>query len=141
MTERDWHRLEITKRIIVRQQKRFERNFAAAERRYFCVEGRLEQAERRMDRMERYADRIQTRLARHIPNLESSILRRGATGPPDRPDPCPAGAADQRPHCARASLKKWLDLYSSTGRSSRSSTVRPTRAKSSSDSSAFRRLM
>jgi phytoene dehydrogenase-like protein len=32
---------------------------------------------------ERYADRIQERLARHIPNLESSILRRVALGPHD----------------------------------------------------------
>ena len=35
------------------------------------------------DLRERYADRIQARLARHIPNLESSILRRVALGPPD----------------------------------------------------------
>jgi phytoene dehydrogenase-like protein len=32
---------------------------------------------------ERYADRIQARLARHIPNLEGSILRRVALGPHD----------------------------------------------------------
>lgn len=32
---------------------------------------------------ERYADRIQERLARHIPNLESSILRRVVLGPHD----------------------------------------------------------
>lgn len=32
---------------------------------------------------ERYADQIQARLARHIPNLESSILRRVALGPHD----------------------------------------------------------
>jgi phytoene dehydrogenase-like protein len=32
---------------------------------------------------ERYADRIQARLARHIPNLESSILERVALGPHD----------------------------------------------------------
>jgi phytoene dehydrogenase-like protein len=32
---------------------------------------------------ELYADRIQARLARHIPNLESSILRRVAVGPHD----------------------------------------------------------
>jgi phytoene dehydrogenase-like protein len=32
---------------------------------------------------ERYADRIQERLARHIPNLESSILKRVALGPHD----------------------------------------------------------
>src|SRR4029077_4761752 len=32
---------------------------------------------------ERYADRIQARLSRHIPNLESSILKRVALGPPD----------------------------------------------------------
>jgi phytoene dehydrogenase-like protein len=32
---------------------------------------------------ERYADRIQARLARHIPNLESSIVRRIALGPHD----------------------------------------------------------
>jgi phytoene dehydrogenase-like protein len=32
---------------------------------------------------ERYADRIQARLARHIPNLESSILKRVALGPHD----------------------------------------------------------
>lgn len=32
---------------------------------------------------ERYADRIQSRLARHIPNLESSIMKRVALGPHD----------------------------------------------------------
>ena len=32
---------------------------------------------------ERYADRIQARIARHIPNLESSILKRVALGPHD----------------------------------------------------------
>jgi phytoene dehydrogenase-like protein len=32
---------------------------------------------------ERYADRIEARLARHIPNLESSILNRVALGPHD----------------------------------------------------------
>jgi phytoene dehydrogenase-like protein len=32
---------------------------------------------------ERYADRIQARLARHVPNLESSILRRVSLGPHD----------------------------------------------------------
>jgi phytoene dehydrogenase-like protein len=32
---------------------------------------------------ERYADRIQARLARHIPNLESSMLKRVALGPHD----------------------------------------------------------
>jgi len=32
---------------------------------------------------ERYADRIQARLARHIPNLESSIVGRVALGPHD----------------------------------------------------------
>jgi phytoene dehydrogenase-like protein len=32
---------------------------------------------------ERYADRIQARLARHLPNLESSILQRVALGPHD----------------------------------------------------------
>jgi len=32
---------------------------------------------------ERYADRIQARLARHVPNLESSILQRVALGPHD----------------------------------------------------------
>jgi phytoene dehydrogenase-like protein len=32
---------------------------------------------------ERYADRIQARLARHIPNLESSVLKRVALGPHD----------------------------------------------------------
>ena len=32
---------------------------------------------------ERYADRIQARLARHIPNLESSIVQRVALGPHD----------------------------------------------------------
>ena len=32
---------------------------------------------------ERYADRVQARLARHIPNLESSILKRVALGPHD----------------------------------------------------------
>jgi phytoene dehydrogenase-like protein len=40
---------------------------------------------------ERYADRIQARLARHIPNLESSILARTALSPADlhasRPGP------------------------------------------------------
>src|SRR5262249_56917874 len=30
-----------------------------------------------------YADRIQARLARHIPNLESSLVRRVALGPHD----------------------------------------------------------
>jgi phytoene dehydrogenase-like protein len=35
------------------------------------------------DLRERYADRIQARLARHIPNLESSILKRVALGPHD----------------------------------------------------------
>jgi phytoene dehydrogenase-like protein len=35
------------------------------------------------DARERYADRIQARLARHIPDLESSILRRVALGPHD----------------------------------------------------------
>jgi phytoene dehydrogenase-like protein len=35
------------------------------------------------DLRERYADRIQARLARHIPNLDSSILRRVALGPHD----------------------------------------------------------
>lgn len=35
------------------------------------------------DVRERYADRIQARLARHIPNLESSIARRVALGPHD----------------------------------------------------------
>jgi phytoene dehydrogenase-like protein len=35
------------------------------------------------DARERYADRIQARLARHIPNLESSIVRRVALGPHD----------------------------------------------------------
>ncbi|HVA32083.1 MAG TPA: NAD(P)/FAD-dependent oxidoreductase [Gaiellaceae bacterium] len=35
------------------------------------------------DLRERYADRIQARLARHLPNLESSILRRVALGPHD----------------------------------------------------------
>src|SRR5436309_3166823 len=35
------------------------------------------------DARERYADRIQERLARHIPNLESSIVRRAALGPHD----------------------------------------------------------
>jgi phytoene dehydrogenase-like protein len=32
---------------------------------------------------ERYADRIQERLARHLPNLESSVLRRVVLGPHD----------------------------------------------------------
>jgi phytoene dehydrogenase-like protein len=32
---------------------------------------------------ERYADRIQARLARHIPNLQSSVLKRVALGPHD----------------------------------------------------------
>ncbi len=35
------------------------------------------------DLRERYADRIQARLARHIPNLESSILRRVSLSPDD----------------------------------------------------------
>ena len=35
------------------------------------------------DLRERYADRIQARLAKHIPNLESSILKRVALGPHD----------------------------------------------------------
>ncbi|HUZ14897.1 MAG TPA: NAD(P)/FAD-dependent oxidoreductase [Gaiellaceae bacterium] len=35
------------------------------------------------DLRERYADRIQQRIARHVPNLESSILRRVALGPHD----------------------------------------------------------
>jgi phytoene dehydrogenase-like protein len=35
------------------------------------------------DLRERYADRIQARLARHIPNLESSIVARAALGPHD----------------------------------------------------------
>ncbi|HEY2542974.1 MAG TPA: NAD(P)/FAD-dependent oxidoreductase [Gaiellaceae bacterium] len=35
------------------------------------------------DLRERYADRIQARLAKHIPNLESSIVRRVALGPHD----------------------------------------------------------
>jgi phytoene dehydrogenase-like protein len=35
------------------------------------------------ERRERYADRIQARLAHHIPNLESSIVRRVALGPHD----------------------------------------------------------
>ena len=35
------------------------------------------------DLRERYADRIQARLARHIPNLESSILKRVSLGPHD----------------------------------------------------------
>jgi phytoene dehydrogenase-like protein len=35
------------------------------------------------DLRERYADRIQQRIARHIPNLESSILKRVALGPHD----------------------------------------------------------
>ncbi len=35
------------------------------------------------DLRERYADRIQRRIARHIPNLESSILRRVSLGPHD----------------------------------------------------------
>jgi phytoene dehydrogenase-like protein len=35
------------------------------------------------DLRERYADRIQARIARHIPNLESSILRRTALSPAD----------------------------------------------------------
>jgi phytoene dehydrogenase-like protein len=35
------------------------------------------------DLRERYADRIQARLARHIPNLESTILKRVALGPHD----------------------------------------------------------
>ena len=42
---------------------------------------------------ERYADRIQARLARHIPNLESSILRADALSPADlaggEPEPPP----------------------------------------------------
>jgi phytoene dehydrogenase-like protein len=35
------------------------------------------------DLRERYADRIQARIARHIPNLESSILGRTALSPAD----------------------------------------------------------
>ena len=35
------------------------------------------------DARERYADRIQARLARHIPNLESALVRRVALGPHD----------------------------------------------------------
>jgi phytoene dehydrogenase-like protein len=35
------------------------------------------------DARERYADRIQARLAQHIPNLESSIVKRVALGPHD----------------------------------------------------------
>jgi phytoene dehydrogenase-like protein len=35
------------------------------------------------DLRERYADRVQARLARHIPNLESSIVRRVTLGPHD----------------------------------------------------------
>jgi len=35
------------------------------------------------DLRERYADRIQARLARHMPNLESSIVKRVALGPHD----------------------------------------------------------
>ena len=35
------------------------------------------------DLRERYADRIQARLARHLPNLESSLLHRVALGPHD----------------------------------------------------------
>src|SRR5206468_5754059 len=35
------------------------------------------------DLRERYADRIQARIARHIPNLESSILKRTAISPAD----------------------------------------------------------
>jgi phytoene dehydrogenase-like protein len=35
------------------------------------------------DLKERYADRIQKRLARHIPNLESSVLRRVVLSPAD----------------------------------------------------------
>jgi len=35
------------------------------------------------DLRERYADRIQARLARHIPNLESSVVQRVALGPHD----------------------------------------------------------
>jgi phytoene dehydrogenase-like protein len=35
------------------------------------------------DARERYADRIQARLGRHIPNLESSIVKRVALGPHD----------------------------------------------------------
>ena len=35
------------------------------------------------DLRERYADRIQARLAKHIPNLESSIVKRVALGPHD----------------------------------------------------------
>jgi phytoene dehydrogenase-like protein len=35
------------------------------------------------DLRERYADRIQARIAKHVPNLESSILRRVSLGPHD----------------------------------------------------------
>jgi phytoene dehydrogenase-like protein len=45
--------------------------------------GELEGSEWNDELRERYADRIQARLARHIPNLESSILRRVALGPHD----------------------------------------------------------
>jgi len=47
----------------------------------------LQELPRRLDwsdeLRERYADRVQARLARHIPNLESSLLRRVALGPHD----------------------------------------------------------
>jgi phytoene dehydrogenase-like protein len=47
----------------------------------------LQELPRRLDwtdeLRERYADRIQSRLARHIPNLESSLVRRVALGPHD----------------------------------------------------------
>jgi hypothetical protein len=71
MTEREWQRLERTKRFIVLQQKAIERNFAAADRRFARAEGRLEQAERRMDRMERYADRIIKRGERRMLQAEA----------------------------------------------------------------------
>lgn len=47
--------------------------------------GSIEAADGRWDDAvrERYADRIQARLARHIPNLESSLVRRVALGPHD----------------------------------------------------------
>jgi phytoene dehydrogenase-like protein len=35
---------------------------------------------------ERYADRIQARIAKHVPNLESSILKRTALSPADLQD-------------------------------------------------------
>ncbi len=57
LTEWEWQRLENTMRFIVKQQAKFETNFALADRRFAHVERRMEQGESRMDRLERFADR------------------------------------------------------------------------------------